>query len=337
LLLVLFMCASSARAAGVGSLADLDTLIDEADAWCEAHPPPPPDPIGPRSPLEDCGSAASYYGIDRPVDYAAARACAERERVAQADWGIGGNEVLMMIHANGRGVPRDLALAQRYACGFADARAERGQRFGHLRAMAREGETAAPIDICDDITSGYMMGACQTVADALAESKRAREYAALAADWTPAQRAALADLRKAASAFFAEASWGEQDMSGTARIAMALEAGQALDDALYARIRAAEGGESPPGDAATAAAADAALSAAYRRTLASFRRAEARPGFIGTVGAETIRDAQRLWPGYRDAWVAFAHERYPAVPASAWAALLTRERTAALVALEPVP
>jgi uncharacterized protein YecT (DUF1311 family) len=337
LLLVLFMCATSAQADEDPSLADLDHWMDEADAWCEAHPSPAPRPIGVQSPPEDCDSASSYYGIDRPVDYVAARACAERERIAQAEWGIGGDEVLMMIHANGRGVPRDLVLAQRYACGFGDARAERGLRFGHLRAMAREGDAAAPIDVCDDITSGYMAGACETIADAVADAKRTREYATLTADWTPTQRTRLTELRKAATAFFAEASWGEQDMSGTAHIAMALEAGRALDDAMFARIQAAERGEFPTGDAASAAAADAALNTAYRQTLASYRREEAKPDFFGTVRAETIRDAQRLWVAYRDAWLAFARERYPAVADAAWAALLTRERTDALVALDPGP
>ena len=75
-----------------------------------------------------CASYRSYRGIGRPVNYAEARACAWQERLAkQADlgqnlkeptaWVVGGPLVLADIYANGAGVPRNLPLAMRFACG----------------------------------------------------------------------------------------------------------------------------------------------------------------------------------------------------------------------------
>ncbi len=43
-----------------------------------------------------------------------------------------------------------------------------------------------------------------------------------------------------------------------------------------------------------------------------------------------LKEAQRAWITYRDAWVAFAAARYPSVPVIAWKMKLTQERVAHL-------
>ena len=46
-----------------------------------------------------------------------------------------------------------------------------------------------------------------------------------------------------------------------------------------------------------------------------------------TVTAAGVASAEKAWIRYRDAWLAFAKARYPALPLAALATRLTHERT----------
>lgn len=69
--------------------------------------------------LRHCDSEALYYGFAAPPDFPAALQCAYYER-AHPKPSMGdpfyGPGVLMMLYANGKGVPRDYDLAIRFAC-----------------------------------------------------------------------------------------------------------------------------------------------------------------------------------------------------------------------------
>jgi uncharacterized protein YecT (DUF1311 family) len=51
----------------------------------------------------------------------------------------------------------------------------------------------------------------------------------------------------------------------------------------------------------------------------------------GAVTREGIRDAQRAWIRYRDAFLAFAAVKFPAVPRADLAAWITEKRTEMLL------
>ena len=53
-------------------------------------------------------------------------------------------------------------------------------------------------------------------------------------------------------------------------------------------------------------------------------------GEYGTIQSEGVRETERLWLRYRDAWVAFAAARYPDTAADTWRAWLSRARARAL-------
>lgn len=77
--------------------------------------------------------------------------------------------------------------------------------------------------------------------------------------------------------------------------------------------------------------ADAALNAAYKARLAQ-AKADDKEYETGTAGQDVLRDAQRAWIPYRDAWIAFYRLRWKgAAPAEALdreiAAALTEKRT----------
>lgn len=283
---------------------------------------------------EDCDTRALYYGDDghgRGRDDAAARQCAYRMRAAGNDDAFDGSGVLMMLYANGRGVARNIPLAKRFACEYEGAPAEVEGRLAHLDAIA-EGTDKAPLDVCDDITSGMMGGVCAARDADFARVIRSERWAALQANWTPAQRSTLAALHKAADAYFDSASGNEEDMSGTARGALAVDAYERLDIALLRDMERFETGARPDEKAADFPAADKALNAAYRRTLAALDagKGDGASGEYGTIRPEGVRETERLWLRYRDAWVAFAAARYPDTAADTWRAWLSRARARAL-------
>lgn len=290
----------------------------------------------------DCDAQALYYGIDgkgRGRDDVAARHCAYRsmdggDGLAQDDDVFGGSGVLMMLYANGRGVARNIPLAKRFACDYGGAPAEIEGRLEHLDAIA-SGSDTQPMDLCDDVTSGMMMGVCSNRDAGYAKLTREQRWVALQAGWTPPQRAALAALRKAADAYFDSASTEEIDMSGTGRGMFATDAYEALDIALLGDVERFEQGARPLEQASDFAAADKSLNAVYRQTRAALQSSQVTGAFgdYGTIDAHGVRATQRLWLGYREAWVAFAAVRYPQTAADAWRAWLTRVRTKALAAI----
>jgi uncharacterized protein YecT (DUF1311 family) len=287
-----------------------------------------------------CDAQALYYGRDGKGDgrdFAAARHCAYRQRgtgaqIESQSEVFGGSGVLMMLYANGQGVKRNPALAKRFACEFGGAPAEVSGRLEHIDAIAKGGE---PMDICDDVTSGMMMGFCSRRGADFAQVERDRRWQALQAAWTPAQREAWATVRKAADDYFELVSSEETDMSGTARGAFAVEARETLETALFDAVTRYDGGARPAQKATDFARADKALNATYKTTMAKLAagRGDGMFGEYGTIGPDGVRETQRAWLRYRDAWVRFAALRWPGTPADAWKAWLTTERTKALADL----
>lgn len=312
------------------------------DAACRpwAKTPIPKQDIG--SAPANCDTLVLYYGRDGKGDgrdHVAARHCAYRERgtgtgIESESSPFGGSGTLMMLYANGQGVQRNPALAKRFACEYGGAPAEVEGRLEHIDALAKGGEL---MDICDDITSGLMAGFCSRRSADAARFERDQRWKTLQAAWTPAQRAAWADVRKAADGYFELVSREETDMSGTARGAFAVGAREDLETTLLDAVTRFESGKRPTQKAGDFARADKALNATYKATLAKLAagRGDGMFGDYGTIGPDGVRQTQRAWLRYRDAWVRFATLRWPGTPADAWKAWLTEERTEALAELVP--
>ncbi|MFD0726263.1 lysozyme inhibitor LprI family protein [Lysobacter brunescens] len=312
------------------------------DAVCRQwmKTPIPKQDIG--SAPADCDAEVLYYGRDGKGtgrDLVAARHCAYRQRgtgaqVESQSEVFGGSGILMMLYANGEGVKRNLPLAKRFACEYGGAPAEVDGRLEHIDAIA-EGTDTQAMDICDDITSGLMAGFCSRRSADAARFERNQRWQMLQAAWTPAQRAAWADVRKAADDYFDLVSREETDMSGTARGAFAVGAREDLEIALLDAVTRFESGKRPTQKAGDFARADKALNATYKATLAKLVAGlgDGMFGDYGTIGPDGVRQTQRAWLRYRDAWVRFATLRWPGTPADAWKAWLTEERTKALAEL----
>ncbi len=270
---------------------------------------------------EGCNPLGKYYDALKSArpDWRPVHRCAVQDR---------NDAVLMMLYANGYGVPRNIDRAIAHACRVDGAQAETEGRLAHLRRM-KAGQDRAPFDLCDDITSGMMMGFCANVAERADGAERNAALTRLGMPFTPAQRTRFAALRKAADAFARSVAENETDLSGTARAAMSIGAQAAVQDELLADLRAAEAGKPPAGTEARFTAADKALNDVYRKVMALPADDQGRVGYT-TVTKADIRATQRTWIAYRDAWTAFAQARYPDVPGVAWKARLTGRRAAQL-------
>ena len=291
--------------------------------------------------LKDCDSAALYYGIGRPADPAAARKCAyAQSRRGEGGPSLAGDPVLAMIYAHGRGVRRSYDQAIRLSCSASWAEAELDARVAHLLALkanpACSGARSGPaddkggvcaFDFCDDITSGAMGGVCSDRDSRLAAVERQGRLAALQSGWTPGQKTTFAALNKVMEAYASAHGGNETDLSGTLRDAFIIEAEDAVKAGFEADLKALAAGQIPTATAADLARADGALNSAYKAAM-SHSYAD-----LTGIRPQGIREAERAWIVYRDAFVRFAAARWPTVSPDALKAKLTRDRTALLTEL----
>jgi uncharacterized protein YecT (DUF1311 family) len=285
----------------------------------------------------ECDSVKFYAGIGTKIDYEAARRCAWSERLA-TEAGLeprystgsvfGGSAMLSVLYANGEGIARNVPLAARFACEAGGAPAEIALRIRHLESLsANSPAPGSTFGFCDDITSGFMEGFCAAYDSEIEDQKRAASLDALVSHFTSDQRTAFSTLRKLEEAYADAHARGEIDLSGTARAMYQIDAEDTLHDDFLVALQSFEMGNLPKSTASAAHEADIRLNAAYGKVMED---AEIHKADYGAVQPEGIRNAERAWLKYRDAWLAFAKLRYPDVVSESWLALLTNDRTSIL-------
>lgn len=239
------------------------------------------------------------------------------------------NAVLMMLYANGFGVPRNIDIALHYACSLDHAaRAEMEGRVEHLTQLPKHG---AVFDQCDDITSGYMGAQCASMQESQAQRMREARLDRLQQTLPTSARAAFRRLRNAAAAYTSAASF-EIDMQGTAAQGFAIEHEGRLRAQFVQAALDVVAKKTMPGTPAEALALDKMLNAVYQKVMTSPPTQAGQPGRLGdsTVERGTVRNVERRWLAYRDAFLAFG----AALPApsgpDAINILLTTQRIAEL-------
>lgn len=298
-----------------------------------------------RPALAGCDAGALYYGIGQPRQPQRARLCAVLAADTAGDDAdsrpFNGLSMLMTIYANGVGARRDLDLATALACRIPGAPAEVSSRVEHLHRLAAEHWQGHDFDYCDDITSGLAAGHCAARDAAIDTTRRETRLDALAAGWPAPLRQAYSRLRDAETAYAEASADNEVDLSGTARAAFAIQHTQAIDDAFERLLKGLENGGLPE-SAEGYATANARLNAVYRRIMAIDTPPDERGPYASadslpwtTVTHAGIRQTQRAWLRYREAWVDFAAVRYPDLPADVLRSVLTRERIEALATFLP--
>jgi uncharacterized protein YecT (DUF1311 family) len=284
---------------------------------------------GARKALRGCKSEELFYGIGQAADPEKARLCAYLERSAGDELIFGGSAILMTIYATGIGARRNPDLAIHLACAIEGAPAELEYRVAHLEKLKAAPAKKIKFGLCDDVTSGFMMGHCAAHNQRIRGAKREQRYVVQRAQWTAPEQAEFEKLRAAAGAFFSARSAGEVDLSGTARAALQSEEEERLEASFAALLDKLERNAVPPATAAGLADADRKLNAVYQQVMKT-----EKPDW-GSITKDGIREAERKWPMYRDAWADFARLKYPRAGPTAVKVRLTRDRTDMLKAFTP--
>ena len=297
---------------------DEDALHALTVKLCASHvadDPPASDgpPASRRADLKDCDGEALLYGIGRPADPKQARFCAFVQRAASsADQQSGlfdGNGLLMIIYANGMGVPRNRAVAVRLACvGVRGAEMEVDGWVPHLAGVVHSKLYSKVFSPCEDVESGYGAGVCAVHDARLADDARAKRIAKFSASLPQPARAQFADLIRAQARWADSRGMEETEQGGSDHIAVVTNETEMQDDDFMAMLDRLRTRTPPPIGRAQLETAQARIDAELPKLLA----VHTDPNQWGAVTPNGIKRAQAVWVGYRDAWGAFAKVAYPA-------------------------
>jgi uncharacterized protein YecT (DUF1311 family) len=241
------------------------------------------------------------------------------------------NRELAMLFANGWGTPRDYDAATHFLCKEPPDSGETWGMLGHLQAM-RQDPNPKDLLYCDWVTSGAGMGMC---AGQELDAKRPewdRRIADVARSLSPEAQTALKALRKVAKTFV-EKDLGlldETTRGGTGHASFLLSGELTRTETFVAHLERHAANRAPAATAEALAQADRDLNATYQGQLAELKTNPDLP-----KGPQEIREAQRAWIQYRDAWTAFYRLRWKgAAPPEALdreiATALTTQRAADL-------
>jgi hypothetical protein len=267
-----------------------------------------------------CASYLSYRGIGRPVNYAEARACAWRERLAQkaelrqnpeepTAWIVGGSLILADIYFNGTGVQRDIPLAVRLAC-----ESEGGIATLALEDIAKLNSSPRAhglFEFCDYAVSTFTMNFCGWYTSEIEDERRSRHYNSLKSSMTPEQQAAFEKLLAAQNAYI-KAHASEVYQGGTIRTIRTMGSQTILKDLFRLEVFNFEHRKWPGLSDHQITTADALLHREYAKTLQSLRTQTKDEIEEGGVTADDLSKVEESWQTYRDAWTEFARLRYPA-------------------------
>jgi len=322
---------------GAGACAqDQPAAVTAACRSVETVVVPKADPVwlGRVHPESSCDPDGLYYGTKEAPDYGAARGCAlaEWQRLERPLNDIANPDVVMpiatlaMIYANGDGVPRNVDMAIRIVC-VDDPAATSWQPLDQLieALVGLKADGRKRFDFCNAKADfGRSVDyECGFIGYAIEEKQHMVPLSRTMARWTTEQRAAYARMMKARDAFVGKETDAEA-ISGTGVGGSMMDTTHRLRLELIDSMVKLEAGTLPSFTHQEYLAADMALNADYAKLMKDM--AVRYDGGCCTKPPETIRDAERAWIGYRDAWVEFARVRWPQVTADSWMTWLTRER-----------
>jgi uncharacterized protein YecT (DUF1311 family) len=295
--------------------ADIETEYKKKCSAVENIGPPPEDFADQKLvALTDCDVDDLYYGFTAAPDYVKARYCAGAENRV---------DILTMLYANGYGVKKNLDIAMHYACAFEGAPAELDLRLKHLERLKTLKENE-PFNICDDLTSGAMMGYCASLASRREDVKKQKVVDSFISTLTPQEKLAFEKLYDAFKTYQEKRTRGEVDISGTARAAMIIGEEEDLKDRFIKRVNDSQKCQIPMASEADFKEADTKLNELYKELQ------KLSPDFFYSdtsgITPDSIKKTQRAWIKYRDSWVGFGRLKCSQISEDSWKALITNER-----------
>ncbi len=342
LFLILLLIAAATCAAAQ----EQDYASSSAAKMCASVDNLPVPTIAPESPadaswLKGCAADDLYYGASphQDVDYNAARRCAlygwaVKHGPAAEDLSGSGDvydfstQTLVMIYANGDGVPRNLDLATDVACkeAFPLQNPESDHQIELIQVILKlaqmKSATSPPrFDYCNggaQLSEWPEKLVCASIKTRLSRKKRETRLTELVAPWTREQKDAFAKARAAFSQFEDFEERAENTCDVPVEICT-MDIEDRLETEFAVNIGGFEQGKLPALTHQKYGDAKFALNATYQQLLTATHNAN------GNLMLK-IRDAERTWPAYRDAFVEFAKLRWPSVSGDSWLTFLTNER-----------
>jgi hypothetical protein len=273
-----------------------------------------------------CDEQAHYYGFSEGPNYQAALQCAYRHRAYPRAGSLEGAGTLAMLYANGHGVPRDYALAIRFACEVGgNGGSNESERIGRLEAL-RDGRlpSGSAFDLCDEQMSGAMGAYCSDLAERQADVGRARRIAAIKAHLSQHAQAILSALQVDENAFEQARMKGEYPGGGGSGSAgFALDDQNKLREQFVINLEHFSSGKLPKAPAATRQRAQRELEAAFAAALAAPRDPNAPFGNPTAIGLKTT---QAAWEQLFKQWILFVPVAFPDLSRDAVATELLRLR-----------
>jgi uncharacterized protein YecT (DUF1311 family) len=295
-----------------------------AQALAQPHTPPRFNKPQSEEQLRQCDSQALYYGFDGKADPSAALECAYYERAHPRHENdlFKGPGVLTMLYANGKAVPRNYNLAIRFACeGPLAAESEMELRIGHLEQLRDRG-ARSKFDLCDDVLSDQMLGACAFVSQKQAELKRRPQFEAISRGWSSQVKDAFRALDKAEAELEDARAKDEANLSGTAPGLLFQGEQSRLRDQFLTNLKRFAKGDVPAASQADFEAIDHRLNTVYQQLEGLPRKRWKK----STTPPPVIRKTERAWTRLREAWIEFGRLAYPAVSSTRIATEITRLR-----------
>jgi hypothetical protein len=273
-----------------------------------------------ESALAGCSSVDAYFGFGAPVDPVKARKCALAEIDRDARTPLGGKPILMMVYANGRGVPRNFDVAIKLACAIGGAPGDAAGRVHQLDRLKKSDWKGDNFSICDHSSGHELYEQCAILQERFDKIERDQKLKELSSAWSARDRKAFHSFLAQAEEFFQVQAMNGVNMEGTFEVSEEAF----LKNGLLAALEQFERGELPRYSAAEFQRAEAAEHAAYLRTQTGSVAA------WGTVTRESVKKSEEAWHRYRDAWISFARQKYPSVSVQSWKTWLALERTTML-------
>ena len=245
-----------------------------------------------------------FYSADIEPDYGKGRRCC----LVRGDC----NRELAMVFANGWGTPRDFDAATYFLCRAGDEMApfEQQGMLEFIQGM-RTGTETGKLDYCEHVTSGAGAGWCTSLDYDRKKIDWDRRIAAVEKTLGADVKPAFAALRKATEAAVeADATYiAAPNLGGTIYPSMVIGGEMDRNDDFVATLERYTQKRAPAATPDALKKADDALNSLYKEMMAQ-AKADDKEYEQGTAGQDALRNAQRAWIPYRDAWTAFYRLRW---------------------------
>jgi hypothetical protein len=266
--------------------------------------------------LGNCASVDAYFGLGQAVDPIKARKCAYMEIDRGARATLGGPTILMMVYANGKGVPRNYDAALKLACSIGGAPGDAAGRVHQLDRLKKANWNGDTFSICDHSSGRDLYEQCAILQEQFDKAARDQQIETLISAWNARDKKAFHLLWAEARRFFNVQASNAVNLEGTFEI----QEEAALNERFLSTLEQFERGDLPVRSADQLHSAQSAESAVYEQT---------QKGSVaqwGTVTRESIRKSEEEWRRYRNAWISFARQKYPRTTEQNWKAWLDQER-----------